>query len=67
MKKIFSIVGIFILLFSLSACSSEEAQEETTEKSGIESEEEAAQAIEDVSGDVSDLSDSLNEISEDLG
>ncbi|HIH15518.1 MAG TPA: hypothetical protein HA233_04735 [Nanoarchaeota archaeon] len=53
-----SLFFIFLLLFTMSACSSE---------GEIGSEEEASEAIEDVSGDVSELSDSLSEISDDLG
>ncbi|HIH59514.1 MAG: hypothetical protein QT08_C0022G0018 [archaeon GW2011_AR17] len=56
--KIMSLFFIFLLLFTMSACSSE---------GEIGSEEEASEAIEDVSGDVSELSDSLSEISDDLG
>ena len=56
-KKILSLFFIFLLLFTLSACSSEEE---------IKDEEDASQAIEDVSEDVSGISESLNDINEGL-
>ena len=62
-KKMGALCCLFLLLFTLNSCSSEEKAEE----SEIGNEEEASQAINDVSEDVSDLSDSLTDISEDLG
>lgn len=56
--KIAVLFLIFLFLFAIEGCASEEE---------IQSEEEASEAIEDVSDDVSDVSESLNQISDDLG
>ena len=57
-KKILAIALIFCLIFVMTACTSED---------DIKSEEEAAETIGDVSTDISDLSDELEGLSEDLG
>tara|TARA_Y100000310_G_C20694913_1_gene824931 strand:- start:4108 stop:4290 length:183 start_codon:yes stop_codon:yes gene_type:complete len=58
-KKILVIGLALTLVFALSACG--------IGSEDIDSEEEAAEAIEDVTEDIGELSDSLEEINEDLG
>ncbi len=57
MKKILALLIILCLLFVMTACAD----------ASIDDEEEASEAIEDVSGDVAELSDSLEDINDDLG
>ena len=57
MKKIITICFIILILFTISGCSESE----------IKSEEEVQEAIVGVSEDISDISDTLEEIDEDLG
>ena len=58
LRKIITVCLIMLLLFTISGCA---------EESDIKSEEEVQEAIVDVSEDVSDISDTLESINEDLG
>jgi outer membrane lipoprotein-sorting protein len=63
MKKILLALAIVVMIVSLSACASETAEG----ASSIDSDEEAAEALEDVSADLEDISESLEDINTDLG
>jgi len=58
LKKIMAICFVILLLLFIGGC-------ESAEK--IESEEEAQEAVVDVSEDISEISDTLESIDEDLG
>ena len=57
-RKIITICFITLFLFTMAGCIDAEK---------IESEEEAREAVLDISEDLSDISDTLEEIDEDLG
>ncbi|MBU2638838.1 MAG: hypothetical protein KJ955_07735 [Nanoarchaeota archaeon] len=56
-RKIITISIIILLLFTIAGCAAKE---------DIKSEEEAQEAVVDVSGDISDISDTLEDIEKDL-
>ena len=63
-RKIITICLIILLLFTINGCVGDEKE---IESNIVESEEEAQEAVIDVSEDLSDISDTLESINDDLG